>query len=69
MGEVGGSSVCVPEPVSKSLTLAERHRMLTADAGIKKLPPLFHYLLHSVFMSLMVLGTAGFVSEWFLGLP
>lgn len=69
MGEVGGGSVCVTEPVSKPLYLAERHRMLTAVAGIKKLPPLFYYFLLSVFKSLMVFGTAGFVSEWFLGLP
>lgn len=60
--------MCVTEPVSKSLYLVESYRMLTAVAGIKKLPPLFYYLLLSVFMSLMVFGTAGFVSDWFLRL-
>lgn len=64
-GEVGGCSVCVPEPISMSVISAERHRMMTAVAGIKKLPPLFHYLLLSVFMSLVVFGTAGFISNGF----
>lgn len=55
--------MCVTEPVSKSLYLVESYGMLTAVAGIKKLPPLFYYLLLSVFMSLMLFGTAGFVSD------
>lgn len=67
MGKVGGSSVCVTEPILKSLCLVESHRMLlSAAAGIKELPPLFYCLLLSVFM---VFGTAGFVPDWFLELP